>query len=65
MGETGGDVAGVSWSKTYDEGVRDGGVPGGEAVMVPLTLKSGENCAIDEEGRRGRQGAVVSQSGGE
>lgn len=60
--ETGGDVARVSLRKANDDRARDGGVPGGEAVIGP---KSGENRAIDVEGRRGREGTVVSRSGGD
>jgi hypothetical protein len=62
IGETGGDVVGVSLRKADDDGVRDGGVPAREAGMG---LKSGENCAIDVEGRCGREGTAVSRSGGE
>ena len=35
MGETGGDVAGVSLGNANEDGVRDGGVPAGEVVMGP------------------------------
>ena len=62
IGETGEDVAGVSLWRANDDGVRDGGVPAREVVIEP---KSGENCAIDVEGRLGREGTVVSRSGGE
>ena len=62
IGETGGVVAGVSLRKANDDGVRDGGVPAREVVIGP---KSGENCAIDVEGRLGREGTVVSRSGNE
>ncbi len=62
IGETGGVVAGVLLRKATDDGVRDGGVPAREVVTGP---KSGENCAIDVEGRQGREGTVVSRSGGE
>ena len=48
IGVIGRDVAGVSLRKANDDGGRDGGVPAGEAAMEP---KSGENCAIDVEGR--------------
>ena len=47
IGVTGRDMAGVSLRKVND-GVRDGGVPAGEAAMGP---NSGENRAIDMEGR--------------
>lgn len=62
IGETGGGVAGVSLRRANDDGVRDGGVPAREVVIEP---KSGENCAIDVEGRLGREGTMVSRSGGE
>lgn len=64
IGETGGGVtgAGVSRWNANDDDERDRGVPAGEAVMAS---KSGENCAMDVEGRRGREGTVVSRSGGE
>jgi hypothetical protein len=56
-GEAGEDVVGVSLGKATKDGVPDGGVLAGEVVVGASTPRNGENCAIDVEGRRGREGA--------